>query len=90
MTLERTNPPLMVAASSLIFNAQGVYVAVVDAAQKIQLRSVRVEGDTGNDIGIASGIKPSDLVVINPGDRLEQHTKVDVEVITPAKTAAVQ
>lgn len=88
MTLERANPPLMVAASSLVFNAQGVYVAVVDADHRVQLRDVKIEGDTGNEIGISSGLKLTDLVVINPGDRLEQGTHVDVEVIAPAKTAA--
>ncbi|WP_254510317.1 efflux RND transporter periplasmic adaptor subunit [Anatilimnocola floriformis] len=89
MTLERANPPLMVAASALIVNAKGTHVAVVGPDQLIQLRAVKIEGDTGSEVGIATGLGPQDLVVINPGDRLSQGTKVDVEVLPAAKTAAV-
>lgn len=68
--VHRQNPPLLVPASSLIFNADGMRLATVDDQDIVHLRPVVVDGDFGTELGIAHGIEPTDHVVSNPGDRL--------------------
>jgi len=70
LAVQRTDPPLMVPASALIFNANGAQLATVDSQSLIELKAVTVEADQGGELGIASGISVSDRVVINPGERL--------------------
>ncbi len=52
MNIVRENPPLLIPASALVFNADGTRVAVVDATQHIHFQPVEVQGDYGTDIGI--------------------------------------
>ena len=77
--VQRDNPPLLIPASALMFNADGTKVAVVDAAQKVRMRTVSVEGDFGADVGIAKGLDPADQVVVNPGDRMTDGLSVTVD-----------
>jgi RND family efflux transporter MFP subunit len=79
MTLERNSPPLLVAASSLIFDSKGTRIAVVDAEQRVQMRTVTVDDDYGSSVGISSGLASSDRVVVNPGDRLDEGEIVQVD-----------
>ncbi len=74
----RDNPPLLVPASSLIFNSEGTKLAVVDDQDHIQLRDVTLEGDYGPELGVAFGINETDRVVSNPGDRLTQGMHVAI------------
>lgn len=70
LPVRRTNPPLMVPASALLFNAGGAQLAVVNSQDEIELREVEVEADHGTNLGIAKGITEEDRVVVNPGERL--------------------
>lgn len=88
MDVERKNPPLLIPASALIFNADGTNVAVVGPHNRIQLRTVEVEGDFGSQIGIATGIAVDEQVVTNPGDRLSNDIEVELEAEQTNKMAS--
>lgn len=78
LTVKRSDPPLVVPASALIFNADGAQLAIVNSENAIELRPVEVEADQGGTLGIATGITAADRVVINPGERLNQGLSVNV------------
>jgi len=79
MDVERVNPPLLIPASSLVFNASGTRVAIVNTQGKVEFRSIEVAGDFGSEIGVTNGLSSDDQVVINPGDRLSDGVEVQVE-----------
>jgi multidrug efflux system membrane fusion protein len=61
---------LRLPATTVLFRAAGLQVAVVDAHQRIQLKSI-VEGrDFGSTIEVLSGLNAEDAVVINPPDSI--------------------
>ncbi len=78
LPVQRTDPPLIVPASALIFNADGAQLAVVNSQDVIELRHVVVEADQGGKLGIATGISASDRVVVNPGERLSNGLSVSI------------
>jgi len=88
LDVQRDNPPLLIPASALMFNADGTKVAVVDAAQKVRIRTVSVEGDFGADVGIAKGLDLADQVVVNPGDRMADGLSVTVDSPVPSLARA--
>jgi RND family efflux transporter MFP subunit len=59
---------LSVPSSALIFDAKGLSIATVDAANRILLKPVSIERDLGAVIELASGLSPNDRVVQNPPD----------------------
>lgn len=79
MEVARQDPPLMIPASALVFNAQGTQVAVVDAGDTVRLCAVEVAGDFGREVGISTGIKAEDQVIINPGDRMSDGLKIQID-----------
>jgi RND family efflux transporter MFP subunit len=69
---------LSIPASALIFDAQGLQVATVDAANHIVLKRVTVAQDLGKTIQINSGLLPDDRVVQSPPDGIADGTLVRV------------
>ncbi len=79
MDVARDNPPLLIPAAALIFNAQGTRVAVIDEKNRIHFQQVEVDADFGSDVGISSGLGVHDSVVANPGERLSEGVEVQVD-----------
>ncbi|MEW4561036.1 efflux RND transporter periplasmic adaptor subunit [Bremerella sp. JC770] len=78
LAVQRSDPPLIVPASALIFNANGAQLATVNSRNTIELRAVKVEADQGGELGIATGVSVSDRVVVNPGERLTNGLSVNI------------
>jgi len=68
------------AAATLVFNADGTRVAVLDSSQHVHFQPVEVDGDFGSDVGIASGLKVEDRIVANPGAPLSDGVAVQIDV----------
>ena len=79
MNVARDNPPLLIPAAALVFNADGTRVAVLDSSQHVHFQPVEVDGDFGSDVGIASGLKVDDRIVANPGARLSDGIAVQAD-----------
>jgi RND family efflux transporter MFP subunit len=67
---------LSVPSSALIFDAQGLSIATVDAASRVVLKPVSIERDLGAVIELASGLAPNDRVIQNPPDGIGNGTQV--------------
>ncbi len=79
MKVARDNPPVLIPAAALVFNADGTRVAVVDSSQHVHFQNVEVDGDFGADVGVSSGLKVEDRIVANPGARLVEGGEVQVD-----------
>jgi RND family efflux transporter MFP subunit len=82
LQVTRENPPLLIPASALTFDADGTRVALVDAKHHVHFQHVIVEGDFGSDVGISDGLTPDAFTVINPGQRLIEGGLVEVDETT--------
>jgi len=67
-----------VPVNAMLFRAEGPRVAVVGSDSKIQLRPISIGRDYGTTLEILGGISPTDRIVINPADSLEEGQQVNV------------
>jgi RND family efflux transporter MFP subunit len=76
--LKHPDVAINVPASALIFNKSGLHVAIVDSAGKIDLKTVTISRDLGNEVEIGSGIASEDKVVVNPPDGIASGDPVHI------------
>jgi RND family efflux transporter MFP subunit len=73
--IPRKTPSLSVPADALIFNRDGMQVAVVSNGEA-EMRTVRVKRDLGTRVEVDSGIKAGEQVILNPPVTLVHGSKV--------------
>jgi RND family efflux transporter MFP subunit len=71
--------PLVLPGNTILFEAQGPQVGVVNSQNHVELRKVTLGRDFGNRIEILSGISQPDAVIANPPDYLVDGMSVAVE-----------
>ena len=64
--------------NTLIFQAAGLQVAVLDKENKVVLKSIKISRDFGSEVEIESGIAPGEKIIVNPPDSLTNGQKVRV------------
>jgi RND family efflux transporter MFP subunit len=74
---------LTLPVNALLFRPDGTMAAVVSADNHIQLKRLIIGRDFGSSVEILQGIDPSDAVVLNPPDSLEQNEAVRIKPPTP-------
>jgi RND family efflux transporter MFP subunit len=67
---------LSVPSSALIFDANGLSIATVNAQNRVLLKSVSIERDLGPVVELASGLAPTDRVIENPPDGIGSGAEV--------------
>jgi RND family efflux transporter MFP subunit len=72
-----------VPVNTMLFRAEGARVAVVGPGGKLALRAVTIGRDYGTTLEILSGLAPSDNIVVNPSDSLEDGQLVKVAQAGP-------
>ena len=72
-----------VPATTLLFRAEGLQVAVVRNGQA-QLVPVTIGRDYGATVEIRSGLEPTDQVIVSPSDSLTSGTRVRITNAQPA------
>lgn len=78
-TIRPDEPSLVVPTSALVFGADGMRVAVVDADGKtVRFRRVTIGRDFGTEAEVTTGLSAGEPVVVNPGDRLVDGVEVEV------------
>ena len=77
LKIPRKTPSLVVPAEAMIFNRDGLQVAVVNNG-KAEIRKVRVTRDLGTQVEVDTGVKPGDQVILNPPVNLVEGSKVQV------------
>jgi RND family efflux transporter MFP subunit len=75
--LVQEQPPLLVPASALVYNAQGLRLAVVSDG-KVHLQPVTTGRDLGTEVEIIQGLHDFQDVVSNPGQRMVEGAAVQV------------
>jgi RND family efflux transporter MFP subunit len=75
LRIPRKTPSLSVPADAIIFNRNGMQVAVVSDG-KAEIRKVNVKRDLGTLVEVDSGIKAGDQVILNPPVTLVDGSKV--------------
>jgi len=75
LRIPRRTPSLSVPADAIIFNRNGMQVAVVKNG-KAEIRKVNVKRDLGTRVEVDSGIKAGEQVILNPPVTLADGSKV--------------
>jgi RND family efflux transporter MFP subunit len=78
---------LSVPLTALVFSAQGMRVAALDADDRVALKPVAVGRNLGNRVEIESGLSPSDRLVDNPLESTQSGDKVKVAESAPPPVA---
>jgi multidrug efflux pump subunit AcrA (membrane-fusion protein) len=79
--IPRKTPSLLVPAEAIIFNRDGLQVAVAEDGIA-RVRKITVARDLGTAVEATNGVKAGDLVILNPAVDLVEGSKVRV---TPQK-----
>jgi RND family efflux transporter MFP subunit len=70
------SPSLVIPANALLFRAEGLQVAVVDANGVVRLKSVQVGRNLGQQVEVLEGVTNTDRVVLNPPDSMADGDRV--------------
>ena len=87
--LPRTVPSLIVPAEALIFNSNGMQVAVIDNGAA-RLRKIQVARDLGKAIEVRDGVKDGEEVILNPSVDLVDGSRVRVQSNTTTPSPAAE
>ena len=75
--IPRKTPSLLVPADAIIFNRNGMQVAVVSNG-RTEIRKLGVKRDLGTQLEVDSGVTAGDRVILNPPLTLVDGSKVQV------------
>ena len=81
--IPRKTPALLVPADAIIFNADGLQVAVVENGVA-RIRKISVARDLGKEVEVRDGVKQGDQVILNPSVDLVEGSKVSVRPLRAA------
>src|SRR5271166_5159665 len=81
---------LRVPSSALIFDANGLSIATVDADSRVVLKPVSIARDLGAVVELASGLQPNDSVIENPPDGIGTGAEVHIGGASPVTRNAGQ
>jgi RND family efflux transporter MFP subunit len=79
--------PLVLPSSTILFQADGPQVGVVNSQNQVALRKVTLGHDFGDTIEIVSGVRPTDAVIANPPDSLTNGMRVAVQSASGPSTS---
>jgi len=83
LRIPRKTPSFAVPAEAIIFDRNGLQVAVVNNG-KAEIRKVRVTRDRGTQVEVDSGVQAGDQVILNPPVTLADGSKVQPRPATIA------
>jgi len=87
--IQRSSPPLLIPATALLVDAQGVRVALVDGDGALHYRPIAIGRDYGDRVEVRSGLEPSDIIAVGLPGALADGTKVNAAA-APAAVASSQ
>ena len=86
LKVPRKTPSLLVPADAVIFNRDGLQVAVVEDGVA-HIRKISVGRDFGTEVEVVAGVKEGDQVILNPPVDLADARKVQPRAVPVAKRA---
>jgi RND family efflux transporter MFP subunit len=85
LKIPRKSPALIVPASAIIFNQNGMQVAVVEDGVA-HLHKIAITTDSGTEVEVNEGVKDGDKVILQPPVNLADGNKVQIIPEPPAAT----
>jgi len=70
---------VQVPVNALLFRSEGLRAVVIDANHKTRLQALTIGRDFGTSLEVLQGLSPSDWIVLNPPDSLEDNQQVNVK-----------
>jgi RND family efflux transporter MFP subunit len=86
LRIPRKTPALLVSADAIIFNGEGLHVAVVEDGVA-HLRKIEIARDFGREVEVRDGVRDGDQVILNPSADLADGAKVRIRPEQPAPTS---
>jgi RND family efflux transporter MFP subunit len=83
----RVDPPLLIPGSVLVVRGDGTQVALVNPDNTVHFQKIEISRDYGDRLEVASGLKPGDRIVSNPGDDVREGVKVNPVAAAPQPAA---
>src|ERR1700736_1499054 len=77
--LPLTAVPVVLPSSTILFQADGPQVGLVNSQSQVELRKVTLGHDFGDTIQVLSGVRPTDAAIANPPDSLTSGMRVAVQ-----------
>jgi RND family efflux transporter MFP subunit len=74
---------LRVPVNAVLFRAEGMLVASVDAQRHVHLKNISPGRDFGTEIEVLSGVSPADTLIVNPPDSLTDGAEVRLQPPAP-------
>jgi RND family efflux transporter MFP subunit len=76
--LKPTNAALLLPSNALLFRSEGPQVGVVDESGRVELHTIKLGRDFGQEVEVLTGLKPEDHIILNPSDSLTSGVSVKV------------
>jgi len=76
---------LVLPSSTILFQADGPQVGIVNSQSQVDLRKVTLGHDFGDTIEIMAGVRSGDAVIANPPDSLTNGMRVVVQTASPTQ-----
>lgn len=73
---------VQVPVNALLFRLEGLRAVVVDANHRIHLRPLVIGRDFGTSLEVLQGLQPSDWIVLNPPDSIDEGQEAHVKEIS--------
>ncbi|QSR84150.1 efflux RND transporter periplasmic adaptor subunit [Methylacidimicrobium sp. B4] len=67
---------LLVPVNAVVYRSDGTFLITVDKHSRVHYRKVELGHDLGNQMEIASGLRPDEKVILNPPESLEEGEEV--------------
>ena len=77
LRIPRKTPALLVSADAIIFNGEGLHVAVVEDGVA-RLHKIEIARDFGREVEVRDGVRAGDQVILNPPADLADGAKVRI------------
>jgi RND family efflux transporter MFP subunit len=87
LKIPRKAPALIVPASAIIFNQNGMQVAVLENGV-VHLHKIAITADYGTEVEANAGFKNGDQVILQPSVDLEDGGKVQIRAPVAAKATS--
>jgi RND family efflux transporter MFP subunit len=85
LRIPRRTPSFIVPADAVIFNQDGLHVAVVENGI-VHKHMITITRDFGTEVEVRDGVENGDQVILNPPVDLEEGSKVQVRAVPAAAT----
>jgi multidrug efflux pump subunit AcrA (membrane-fusion protein) len=75
LSIPRKTPSLIVPADAVVFDENGLHVAVVENGV-VHMQKISIARDFGTRVEVHDGVKPGDQVILNPMLSLTEGSRV--------------